>query len=389
MKALPLLLTIGLLSIGLEEPVKKISIDPENDPETKIFISDLASDIRYVKLETNPDCMLDLILKVVTDQDLIFIHSHTNPSGYLFIFSNTGKFIRQIGKQGRGPGEYSSISDFTIDRINKRIYLLDSMGNLFIYSFSGEFINKENIKSRPSSIVYFNKQLFFLQCWPTYFQNNGMALTIKDLNHKKSDVTLLNRRYIKFDKTKQNVLYYPNHTFTAQADNSITLLECKFDTLYSISAEGDIQPKYVIDLKNKMPQNLFFINEYDDAIKKYGNYDQIIETSQYIFLKVLHKSEFYLYLYNKTDGKLLKQNTNKLTQYIYNDYDGGLSYSFKGLADLNVAYCIQSSTRLKNKLSQESKTMIKNPKANSYLKELVRDSDENDNPTLVFITLKP
>jgi hypothetical protein len=333
--------------------------------------------------------MLDVILKVVLDKDLIFVLSHSNTSGHLFIFSNSGKFIRQIGKQGRGPGEYSSIIDFSIDKIGKRIYMIDSMGNLLIYSFSGEYINREIIHSEPSSVVWWNNQLYFLQCWPTYFRNNGFALTIKDPDHKKPDLTLLNRQYIKFDKIIQNVMFYNNHTFSANNENSITLLESKFDTLYTISAQGDIKPKYVIELKNKIPQNIFFIDDYNAAYKKYSSYDQIIETSHYIILKVLFKSEFYLYLYNKDNGKLLKQNTNKLTQHIYNDYDGGLSFSPKGLADLNVIYAVQSSLKIESKLAEETKTVIKNPGANSNLKELVKNSDKNDNPTIVFVTLKP
>lgn len=388
MKVLFLLLAVFLSVNGLEEPVKKITIDPEKDPETKLFISDLASDIRYIKLETSPECMLDRIRKVVLDKDLIFILSSSSPSGHLFIFSNTGKFIRQIGKQGRGPGEYSSIIDFSIDKKGKRIYLIDTMGNLFIYGFSGEYINREKVLSEPAGVCYSDNHLFFLQCWPTYFQNNGFAITVRDPDHKKPDLKLINRQYIKFDKIIQDVLFYINFSLSANNENSITLLESKFDTLYSITAQGVVRPEYVIDLKNKMPQNIFFIDDYTAAHKKYNTYDQIIETSSYIIMIVVSKQEFYLYLYNKNNGELLRQNTNKLTQFIYNDYDGGLSFSPGGLADLNVIYAVQSSSKIERKLAEEPMIRIKNPGANSNLKELVKNSDENDNPTLVFLTLK-
>ncbi len=386
MKTIFLFLLSTLLSI--QSPVKKITIDPEKDKETKFIISELASEIRYVKLETRPDCMLDMITKVTLDNDLIFVLAHSNPFGHLFIFSSTGKFIRQIGKQGRGPGEYSSIIDFTLDKEGKQIYFLDTMGNLFIYNYSGTYVKRENILTKPSNIVYFDKKLLLLHCWPTYFQNNGFALTLKDLEHNAPDITLIDRKYIKFDKIIQDVLYYPNHSFSINNQNKVTLLEVKFDTLYEISSKGNVTPDYIINLKNKMPQNIFFSKEYNDAIKKYSTYS-VMETKHYLLLKVLYESEFYIYFYNKDNGELLKQKTNKLTQNIYNDYDGGLSFSPQGSADINIIYSVQTTLKIKNKLTDDGNHIIKNPKANSYLKEEIKNANENDNPVLVLLTLKP
>lgn len=138
---------LSLVLQDYEKPITRIIIDPDKDPETKFFLTELSSDIRYLKLETRPECMIDQVMKVLVDNNLVFVHSHSNPAGHLFIFSNSGKFIRQIGKQGRGPGEYSSVHDFTIDRENKKIYLIDSMGKLFVYDYSGKCLKTEKIVS--------------------------------------------------------------------------------------------------------------------------------------------------------------------------------------------------------------------------------------------------
>lgn len=43
----------------------------------------------------------------------------------LFVFDKNGNFKRSISEQGRGRGEYLELADFSIDRKNEVIYLLD------------------------------------------------------------------------------------------------------------------------------------------------------------------------------------------------------------------------------------------------------------------------
>lgn len=37
-----------------------------------------------------------------------------------FLFNKQGKFIKMIGRQGKGPGEYIDPDDISIDRENKK-----------------------------------------------------------------------------------------------------------------------------------------------------------------------------------------------------------------------------------------------------------------------------
>ena len=43
----------------------------------------------------------------------------------MFVFDKNGNFKRSISEQGRGRGEYLELADFSIDRKNEVIYLLD------------------------------------------------------------------------------------------------------------------------------------------------------------------------------------------------------------------------------------------------------------------------
>jgi len=70
-------------------------------------------DIRFIKLETNPDILLgnDIFLKI--SEDKIFILDKDYQKCVL-CYSNVGIFLSKIGKKGKGPGEYIEIRDFII-----------------------------------------------------------------------------------------------------------------------------------------------------------------------------------------------------------------------------------------------------------------------------------
>ena len=75
---------------------------------------ELLGEKKYVLLDNNtPDCFLNFISKVITNNNYIFI---LDPNLYkIAVFDNKGKAITTIGKRGQGPEEYLSITDFSID----------------------------------------------------------------------------------------------------------------------------------------------------------------------------------------------------------------------------------------------------------------------------------
>lgn len=74
----------------------------------ELNVSEFADTIFYVPLETNSKSLLSGIFRTQLIEDGILISS----LGKLFLFAKNGKFIRQIGKQGKGPGEYQFVTDF-------------------------------------------------------------------------------------------------------------------------------------------------------------------------------------------------------------------------------------------------------------------------------------
>ena len=65
-------------------------------------ISEISNSIEYVKLETKNECLIEQIKYLDISDKYIIIHDWNK----CLLFSRSGKFLKQIGKKGRGPGEY-------------------------------------------------------------------------------------------------------------------------------------------------------------------------------------------------------------------------------------------------------------------------------------------
>lgn len=105
---------------------------------------ELLGEKEYVLLDNNnPDCFLNFISKVITNNNYIFI---LDPNLYkIAVFDNKGKAITTIGKRGQGPEEYLSITDFSIDNAGN-IYFIDGvLDELFIFDHEFKFKTRKKL----------------------------------------------------------------------------------------------------------------------------------------------------------------------------------------------------------------------------------------------------
>jgi hypothetical protein len=185
--------TLVIALMFQSDAITKIKIDPEKDKEKKLLLSEIASDVSYIKLETKPECLISEISQVLIDDDLVFIlHRGQAPTeSGIMVFNKNGGFVNQFGRFGRGPGEFASLIDFSLDKENNLLYMLDSMGKLLVFDYKGNFIRSIKLDFKPTCFELSHNCLFMVQAWPLYFMNDGYAVTIRDLSNTKSDMKLL------------------------------------------------------------------------------------------------------------------------------------------------------------------------------------------------------
>ena len=100
-------------------------------------ISEIADTVEYLILQTPKEIIISGIRKVIFFEKYLYIL--TKGSGF-YLFTKDGHFVCKIGSKGRGPGEYTMIRDFTIDKI-KREVVISGGERMLNYSLDGKYLS--------------------------------------------------------------------------------------------------------------------------------------------------------------------------------------------------------------------------------------------------------
>ncbi|TKG94493.1 6-bladed beta-propeller [Puteibacter caeruleilacunae] len=107
-------------------------------------LNDVFVDFKYIPLETRKESLFGSIDKFMKYNGFFFILDKVRKKK-IFIFDEHGKFVRTIGKIGKGPGEYVNIEDFTIDKRNGNIQILAFPSTVLTYGFNGTFLSSRKL----------------------------------------------------------------------------------------------------------------------------------------------------------------------------------------------------------------------------------------------------
>ena len=154
----------NLSSIGENKEIIAIDLDQIEEVQT-LLVSSFFKDVSPVVLELTDESILKNISKLIPfDEYLIINDLNLNNSG-IYLFNKNGKFVRRIGRIGKGPGEYSSTSDCTVNYTDGLLYVLDGNTNrILTYRLpSGEFsesVKLQDINVMSHSIEYHDGKLY-------------------------------------------------------------------------------------------------------------------------------------------------------------------------------------------------------------------------------------
>lgn len=125
--------------------------DTEAGPEVRIrtfgwnsdsaqALQTLVCGVRYVPLESTPESFLADITKIIVHNNEIYVKDTYMNAGYgIRVFSEDGRYLRHIGRSGKGPGELIRITDFTIR--DSLIYIADGNSEkMAVYTTEGRFL---------------------------------------------------------------------------------------------------------------------------------------------------------------------------------------------------------------------------------------------------------
>ena len=347
-------------------------------------LSDFAGDITYIPLETRPDCLLSSDLTLGVTEDLFILLD----KGKVFrVFSKDGKFIRDIGSTGQGPGEYLSARQFSIDKIAREICVASIFSKKkVIYSLDGQFLRDFTFPIRPNYVVREPSGGYHLG---TYGPNVKDSVEYRFSRINGEGIIVQTYKDTRALQSKSGAREFQYYTY----DNQVWLQNGFSDTIYRFTKDRWV-PDIFFKLGSLAPPQEFWENP-DFKKNNQGRYIErvgFITREDNLMLFFNYQNKQYIGRYDKAGNTLAFANgTDTLSNGLINDLDGGPGVKpLWNEDDGNYWYILLQPVDLIDWKAKGyfDRTDIKNPDQNRKLKELIGKLDINANPVIMRVRKK-
>lgn len=276
-----------------EQAIKVINAD--SDQSDSVRLSNIASNVDKVQLETNEASLITRIQDIKKTDEYIFV----NDAGTRVLqFDSAGMFVKQIGNSGKGPGEYLGINSLAIDSQNNLVYVA-SFRQILVFDFSGKLIKVIKQKSMPEFITVVGDELWVVATSLANKLENGTYLNITNLIKYNLQGNLTDSMIIiKVFLTGQAGTINPQSYYISDLGNSqyiyypVLLPEpITRDTIYEISG-NELAPSIKLD--------------FGDAARPVNGRKQIFfgnvfRTEKYLFAEYTYNKNRTIFCYDFTD----------------------------------------------------------------------------------------
>jgi hypothetical protein len=384
-------------NVNKSNPDKFFKINYETLLKKKevIGLSQIASNVEYVNLETKDECLMwGGVKRYLFTDDFIFISNRD----HILKFSRDGKFISNIGSPGRGPGEIDLIVNMSILPDKKIIIVQTNVGRKLLYfTFNGDFVKTVTF----TSFVQYVKVL-----------RDGKYLTHDDGSSGKNKYTfgLVNEKMdtLSVIKNSNHWIYtqkmmigigYPQFIPYYESGGRNYFKTMYNDTVFTVSSDKII-PSYYIDLgKYRLPNELRPERLGPDNIQKFKDkgmnyyFANVFQASDKLFLTTYSYGEnlqnYFLFKPETQTGNLIV-NKSGISTGLVNDFDGGMDFWPIGCINDKQVYMPITIQSIQKELDRikTNKESIKYPEKQKQLIKMITELDPFNNPIIMIVSLK-
>lgn len=324
------------------------------------LLSNMIDECELVKLETSDSSLFGRIHHIAVSENYIVIHSYDQVP--VKLFDRKGKFIRNIGAIGHGPGEYNALYGIQIDEPNNRIYLTPFAGvnKLVVYDIMGKYIQDIPLAfSSPKCRVYVENEKItvlsmpFDSVVPVAYQQTHEGKLIKKL-------PVVNHLILQPDFSSEITSSHNSGEYDLQI---LGFGSGNYDTLYYYNADlNKLIPKYVNSYTGKRQGSMTY------ELRRY----------------------YWSWLFDDYNGKRVIVNKETLKSDFFrliNDFHGNIEIKDFFMSNDGLFAGSISAIDLVDQISELMKSEISNEnkeKLSGHLENL----DENDNPILFLGKMK-
>ncbi|MFA6128288.1 MAG: 6-bladed beta-propeller [Bacteroidales bacterium] len=277
--------------------IPKINLGLVDDSATTIKLSELFEGFQIIPLETKKECLIGNMPKVEFGGQSILLFTQAGVGPCLVLkFDKNGKFIRQFGRGGKGPGEHVGymVDELSFFPDQKQVFI-SFQGENQLFTDDGEFLRQvKNPVELTSGIKRFNDSI-----WMTHGALAGNP------DYRRDSIRLL-----MFDAHGSEIKVWPRTLFPPANRNGYSpggwgTSLYKYLNRWQIYSPGD-DTLYQIDLNRLDP--VAVLNPGPEGFA----YNKVIDPSQFegtYSLKILKETEKHWYIEKTVVNK------SKLSEY--------------------------------------------------------------------------
>ena len=347
-------------------------------PVLNLSLSDIAN-IRYVKLEGEE---LNLIINEISSdicfdktRNQIILGKTLKPPYFISVFDKDGHFLRQIGHQGSGPGEFLSEVNLAYQDKNDILTVFSRSNSKIIqYHSSGDYIRERCFSFIPpfSRIFLLDDRIIIYNYADNSVINNRLldnGWTFKVLNINTLEEIPIKDHH--FDETMNEDDPTIPREGTCITDDGLLFTSCRSDTTYLLDHNLEIHP-VLIDIQHNRERGFLLVPTF--------------ETKDYLFLQLypprkagIGQTGHKYYAIRRSDKAIFSCGTNTY-------------YSIFTHNTLSLGNSIQSVTPGCGRYVI-FKGYVPNPPEPDFpippeVEELAKDMDDESNPILMIIEFK-
>ena len=393
---LSLLIIVSLVSCAgdgsCESIIPEIEIGKAFENKSNVGLSEYASAIDYIPLETTPGCMLEgadnLLIRSFADR--IYLYSSKSALQMTktlpLYFKSNGDFVSSIGSFGNSNNEFTNIQTIMIDQSVSQLIVVDY--NRFVYhTLDGDFIRFAEVKSNSLTFNGYcscDNNCIYLRNPSLLDESQGADLLVKvDSMGRVMARASLPRAVLDQPGTPMGTIKVTKGASLFSSSGNLYLYTHN-DSLYRVNPlDLSLDAEFFLDFGKYATNervgatlwsrdNLFFITEEFVALTAlftYGSFPDI--DRRYT------RSNF---IYDRKNGttKALKYNDTYGFAGFTNDLDGGMPFYPTYMNDGKMYRLVDAVDFIEFAQMGNSARM----------KEVASKLTDDSNPVLVVVTLK-
>lgn len=290
-----------------------ISLDEALKCDSLVF-SDFFKAPKVILLETKPECVIQNVRSLeIYKGDIYILDDRANK---LYVFDGNGTFKRTISSPGRGHGEYIELVDFSIDRKNGIIYLLDESTDEILKFSLEDYKYLSSIETVRNGYLTYSMQ----EVDGKIFLNRSSVsekekYELKEINVRNGKQV---GKFLKSDDYNHGwnfPLRLENSNFYSKNSQSPKYIGLFSNVIMNVTTDG-ISAAYIVDSRKfvnkddilkmqKKAEGNFGKMDFSDIYshQKIHQISRFVESPNNVFFQYLEGNERNYLVYDKASGK--------------------------------------------------------------------------------------